>query len=420
MGAQDDREIIPLGAGFDVVRRGYDRGQVDEHLERLDADLGILIADRDTAVSQTGQLTRKLEGTHAEVENLKAQVNRLSVPPTNMDSLSERLQRMLRLAQDEADEIRARAETDITETRKRHEVEAADLRSRYENLIAELDARRSEMESEHRSMMETARKQAANMIDDANQRRAKVDAEADARRIRVEEDFEIAMAARRTEAMRVLANQEAASKHESERRLREATEQAARQLKDAAEQADHKLREAAEVAERRVVEATKDANRRTSDATDRVNALRATRESIAERLRSVQNLLNNSDQVKTLLTDAAKARTRPEPAGKVAWRPSSEPTQPTASAEPGFAQQADQSGPTQTLPRPGGATRVATPTPHSVTEHLGASAERPEAGRTPVPAVATRQSARATPQSTVGSHPATAAANTAGSSKGTK
>ena len=28
-----ERDLLPLGTGFDVVRRGYDRGQVEEHLD---------------------------------------------------------------------------------------------------------------------------------------------------------------------------------------------------------------------------------------------------------------------------------------------------------------------------------------------------------------------------------------------------
>ena len=28
MGLADDRDLVPLGAGFDIVRRGYDRAQI--------------------------------------------------------------------------------------------------------------------------------------------------------------------------------------------------------------------------------------------------------------------------------------------------------------------------------------------------------------------------------------------------------
>ena len=102
----DEHELLPLGTGFDVVRRGYDRGQVEEHLDRVEADLRILTADRDAAVAQATELARALDHHRAYVEDLRAQVDRLSAPPDTMEGLSERLQRMLRLAQDETRAMR--------------------------------------------------------------------------------------------------------------------------------------------------------------------------------------------------------------------------------------------------------------------------------------------------------------------------
>ena len=75
MGLADDRELLPLGSGFDVVRKGgYHRAQVDEHLERIDADLRILTSDRDAAVSQASDLSKQLESARAEIEIGRAHV----------------------------------------------------------------------------------------------------------------------------------------------------------------------------------------------------------------------------------------------------------------------------------------------------------------------------------------------------------
>src|SRR5919197_1035686 len=63
----------------------------------------------------------------------------------------------------------------------------------------------------------------------------RLDADAKQRRAQVEEDFEIAMASRRTESMRALAEQEATSKAEAERRVREATEEATKRITHAAQ-----------------------------------------------------------------------------------------------------------------------------------------------------------------------------------------
>ena len=74
------------------------------------------------------------------------------------------------------------------------------------------------------------------------------------------------MASRRTESMRGLAEQEATSKSEAERRVREATEEATKRRQDAINESTTRLREATDEAHRRVQEATEEANRRISHA----------------------------------------------------------------------------------------------------------------------------------------------------------
>lgn len=344
-----EREVVPLGAGFDIVKRGYSRAQVEEHLQRLDGEVRLMAADRDGAVSQAADLARQLERGRADIEELRGQVDRLSKPPATLEGLSERLQRMLRLTQDEANEIRARAEADANHIRGRAEAEGAALRNRYEKLIAELDGRRTEMEGEHRAYMDKARADIEAEHRAADDERKQLDKQAEARRQQVEDDFEIAMSSKRAESMRVLAEHEATSKAEADKRLRESTEEAnriralvteerrtskeeaERRLREAAEEAtrirtliaderqtskveaETRLREATEEANRRrheaateaqarlqdaieestrrVREATEDSDRRVTHATNRVEALRALRAQIADQLRDAHELI---------------------------------------------------------------------------------------------------------------------------------
>jgi hypothetical protein len=344
-----EREVVPLGAGFDIVKRGYSRAQVEEHLQRLDGEVRLMAADRDGAVSQAADLARQLERGRADIEELRVQVDRLSKPPATLEGLSERLQRMLRLTQDEANEIRARAEADANHIRGRSEAEGAALRNRYEKLITELDGRRTEMEGEHRAYMDKARADIEAEHRAADDERKQLDKQAEIRRQQVEDDFEIAMSSKRAESMRVLAEHEATSKaeadkrlresteeanriraliteerrtskEEAERRLREATEEATRirtlvaderqtskveaetRLREATEEANRRRHEAATEAQarlqdaieestRRVREATEDADRRVTHATNRVEALRALRAQIADQLRDAHELI---------------------------------------------------------------------------------------------------------------------------------
>lgn len=320
MALGDDRDLVPLGTGFDIVKRGYSRTQVEEHLERLDGDLRLLAADRDAAVSQASDLARRLEQSRSEIDDLRGQIDRLSLPPTTLEGLSERLQRMLRLAQDEAGETRARADAEAGHIRARAETDATALKARYEQLIVDLDNRRKELEAEHKEILRSAYAEAEEIISKAERARADADARATQRRTKDDEDFEIAMASRRKESMRTLAEQDAASKAESERRIQEASEEAERireqivnerkvttaeaerRLQDATEEAERltgesvsaaeaRLNEASEEAHRRVREATEEANRRINHVAARVNALRELRARVAEQLHSARDLL---------------------------------------------------------------------------------------------------------------------------------
>ncbi|MGH3930669.1 MAG: chromosome segregation protein, partial [Pseudonocardiaceae bacterium] len=60
MGHVDDQDLIPLRPAFDIVRRGYDRAQVNDRFEELQADLHIVMADNQAAAAQAAELARQL------------------------------------------------------------------------------------------------------------------------------------------------------------------------------------------------------------------------------------------------------------------------------------------------------------------------------------------------------------------------
>ena len=96
-----------------MVRRGYDQGQVDTHLRRLDAEIQILATDRDAALDQSAQLARELDDARARTERLRVQVRSLVSPPQSVQGMSERMRSMLRLAEDEAGEMLSQAEHEV-------------------------------------------------------------------------------------------------------------------------------------------------------------------------------------------------------------------------------------------------------------------------------------------------------------------
>lgn len=172
MTATDIRQdLVPLRTDFDSSWRGYDRAQVQHYVHNAETELAIVTADRDAAVARTEHLVRELDDARAQVDALRARIDRISRTPLSPDGLSERLRRMVELANAEAAEVTARARAAA-----RHSWSLAD-------------------------QSDTLARQAA-------QRRRELDEQAAKAREEVQADFEAAMSARRAESLRAIAEQE--------------------------------------------------------------------------------------------------------------------------------------------------------------------------------------------------------------------
>ncbi|MDQ3152454.1 MAG: DivIVA domain-containing protein [Actinomycetota bacterium] len=87
------------GASFAVVLRGYDRRQVDERLRFLGAELA-------AAEHALGSAHERTAAAEDELARVRAQGGAREPAPT----VGERVDRMLRLAEEEADDVRSRAQ----------------------------------------------------------------------------------------------------------------------------------------------------------------------------------------------------------------------------------------------------------------------------------------------------------------------
>jgi cell division septum initiation protein DivIVA len=314
-------------AGFDVVRRGYDQGQVDTHLRRIDAEISILAADRNAAVDQAAQLGRELDDARARAEKLRAQVRTLAGPPQSVQGMSERMRSMLRLAEDEVSDMLGRAETDIAQRRQEAEQEAAETlaaareeaasflgpaqseatelaeraareraqlvtdrlamerkiaadRAAMEQEIAELRVATEARLAEERTTVElalaaqraTVEREVADLAARSDAERARLQADSEAQRAEVEHDFTIAMDLRRTEALNALHAERADLRREITG-LQEA--HAARIRADLQRHEEHS---------RAII----------ADAERRVTELTALRNRIVEQLDGTQSMLGNA------------------------------------------------------------------------------------------------------------------------------
>src|SRR3954454_12289280 len=85
--------------GFELVRRGYDRAQVDERISKL-------VSDRDSALARISALEKRIEELHLESQNAQAQ---LADAEPSYAGLGARVEKILRLAEEEAKDLREEA-----------------------------------------------------------------------------------------------------------------------------------------------------------------------------------------------------------------------------------------------------------------------------------------------------------------------
>lgn len=111
-------------ASFDLVRRGYEPRQVDERLRFLGAELA-------AAEQALGSAQERAASAEQQLTRMRTQLGTRDREPSA--NFGERVERILRLAEEEAEEVRTRAAEQATET-----VRAA--RAEAERLVTEATA----------------------------------------------------------------------------------------------------------------------------------------------------------------------------------------------------------------------------------------------------------------------------------------
>lgn len=236
MAPPEDRELVPLRPGFDVVWHGFDRAQVKQYLEDLEEDIRLIASDRDAALSQVADLTEQLTAAHARESELGKQLADAAEPPKDTDDLNARCKRLVALARNQAAEITARAQAAATHSWAGTEDAAAKLRASYEKLLSELTNQHQQIREQHGMALEQARKQVAELTTGATQRRQELDAEAERRRLELEDEFERDLASKREALAKEIEHLRATSRAEAERRLRETAEQCRNRVAEATRQ----------------------------------------------------------------------------------------------------------------------------------------------------------------------------------------
>jgi len=290
-------------AHFRSVLRGYDPAQVDQRFHELAQAAAAArqeAAERTIAVSKLeasqGQLKKEIERHIQRARALEEEQMKASAP--TYATLGERIGSMLTLADQEASELRARAQADAANHHALADQSAVATRQDADHYATEM---RSAAEAEAARFMEEAKRQADNVLDDADREAMarREEAEAVYERSRAKSataavDFETTLAARRdssalefaaevTAAEQQLATvrvQSEQTRIESEQAQQEAASRSAQQLDQAMAHAHSLVAEAKTKAER----IRGDSERELAAATQR-------RDSINAQLSNVRQML---------------------------------------------------------------------------------------------------------------------------------
>ncbi|SFR12427.1 hypothetical protein SAMN04488564_103803 [Lentzea waywayandensis] len=283
MGAKE-QELVPLHAGFDVVYRGFHRRQVIDHIENLEEQLRFTSLDRAEALAQAADLRKLLEMTRQDLEEARARIERLESTSGTHASATERMHRMLRLAEDEAAEMHLQAERECTDLRARTDVEVAELRADAERessamraeaeseLYAsrqdcatraaamerrelEMERRCTDLEAQHRQRADEVERECAEAVAQAQTdadmllretalQCNSLEADSERKREKAQQFFELTMTRRRNEAAQHLQEQEALARARSEFVVKMACREAQRRLAEVADRTDelHELK----------------------------------------------------------------------------------------------------------------------------------------------------------------------------------
>lgn len=286
-------EWMPAQIPFDLVRRGFAPDQVTAHLERLEYDLRIATANSEATNQRLSEVSAQLSATQADADELRAQLDQLAREPMSMTGLSNRMQRMIRLAEEEASEIRARAGADAEKIRAQAAAIAA-------SSTAERDAFDAEREKTRRQLAEQVRE----LLSEAT-------AEAESTRATAQREAESTLGAARAQASQLLTS----SQTESDSTLRAARGEAESTLRSARAEAEHTLRSAREESESLISTATAERDRLDSESNARRTqieedfeiAMSARRNEAHQRLTELEEI-SNADAKHRVEVAAAEAQ----------------------------------------------------------------------------------------------------------------
>lgn len=154
-----DREATPI---FGAYRRGYDPEQVDRYVTEQQRRLEDALHRASEAERKLGAAIGQLRELHRRVTVLESE-ERAPQPPS-LDTLGERVQRILNEAWEGAYALRQQVEQEVSEQRQHAEVEAAEIVAAAEVRAVRVDEEAARRAQEQHERIEHERSRAVSQI----------------------------------------------------------------------------------------------------------------------------------------------------------------------------------------------------------------------------------------------------------------
>src|SRR5947207_7925510 len=101
---------------FDQALRGYDRRQVDKYVKAIEAEVAALATEREEAYAQVQALALQVQRLQAELIDIRHRTG-VSADAVSFRHLGPRVEQILALAEEQAEQIKAGALQDIADQR---------------------------------------------------------------------------------------------------------------------------------------------------------------------------------------------------------------------------------------------------------------------------------------------------------------
>jgi DivIVA domain-containing protein len=290
-------------AQFRSALRGYDTAQVDQHVNDLTQAAAAArreAGDLSIQVSKLEAAQRQLKGDlEAQATRARAleEEQKKAAAPTYAD-LGQRIGSMLKLADEEGNELRTRAQADAE---AHHALADESARATREGADVYAKETRSAADAESARVLEDARRRADSILDDADRQATarREEAEAVYERARAKSaaaaaDFETTLATRRDTSAQEFAVQIAAAEQQLaavQQRAEQTRIDSELRQQEAADKSAHQLSEAKALAQAMVAEAKTKAERIRDDSERVLTAATQRRDSINAQLTNVRQML---------------------------------------------------------------------------------------------------------------------------------